>query len=141
MASIDSLSGQCLCGAVSFTASNVQTGYHACHCNMCRRWTGAVFMGVHADAASFEGEDKLQQYESSEWASRGFCSACGTSLFYYLKPNDHYVFCAGAFDDQSKLQMKGEIFVDSQPPGYQFAGEHLYRMTEQEFMDKYFSDA
>ena len=31
--------GQCLCGAVTFTA-DVGDGVLACHCTQCQRWTG-----------------------------------------------------------------------------------------------------
>lgn len=32
--------GGCLCGAVRFSVEHVETHHHACHCGMCRRWSG-----------------------------------------------------------------------------------------------------
>src|SRR6187549_2791530 len=81
------MTGHCLCGAVTFTAEKVETEHHACHCGMCRRWSGgAPLMCTAVENVSFTGEDKLKRYDSSQWAQRGFCGECGTSLFYFLKP-------------------------------------------------------
>jgi hypothetical protein len=125
-------SGRCLCGAVRFTAEEVETDHHACHCGMCRRWSGGgPFFAAHVRGVVFAGEEKLAIYESSEWARRGFCGACGTTLFYFLKPTQEYMMSVGAFDDQGPFRLAREIFVDHKPPGYALAGEHP-RWTEEE---------
>jgi hypothetical protein len=126
-----SSSGKCLCGAVRFTAAHVESEHHACHCGMCRRWSGSPFFGVHAQGVVFEGAENLGRYASSEWAERGFCRACGSSLFYYLKPSDSYVMCVGAFDDASGFRLTREICIDQKPRGYALAGDHP-RLTEAE---------
>ena len=76
------MTGRCLCGAVSYEASGVHTGYHGCHCSMCRRWGGGPAFAVSVDGVRFEGEDAISRYRSSEWAERGFCARCGTSISY-----------------------------------------------------------
>ncbi len=129
-------SGQCLCGDVTFTVEQVETGFHACHCNMCRRWTGSPFFAVSAQGVQFSGETNLTRYPSSEWAKRGFCNSCGTNLFYFFAPTNSYFMCVGAFDDASQFELTGEIYVDHQPQGYAFAGE-LSRLTEAEFLAKF----
>ena len=139
MTTIDTLTGGCLCGAVRYTASNVDAHYHACHCAMCRRWGGGPFLGVDADSVEFQDEESLRRFDSSEWAARGFCIDCGSSLFYYFKPEDRYVLCAGSFDDQSGLELSAEIFVDHRPSGYEFAGDKP-GMTEAEVLAKYGGD-
>ena len=63
----------------------------------------------------------------------GFCSECGSNLFYHLKEADRYIMCTGTFDDQSVFELVGEIYIDEKPPGYDFAGEHP-RQTGEEFM-------
>jgi hypothetical protein len=140
MATIETLTGGCLCGAVRYTARDVEPHYHACHCNMCRRWGGGPFLGVDAGAVSFESEDRLRRFDSSEWAARGFCGDCGSSLFYHFKPEDRYVLCAGSFDDQDGLELALEIYVDQRPPGYEFAGERP-AMTEAEVLARNDGDA
>ena len=125
--------GKCLCGAVKFTASGVETHVHACHCSMCRGWSGSPMLAAAADGVVFDGEDKISRYASSAWAERGFCSECGSNLFYHLKDADQYIMCTGTFDDQSVFELVGEIYIDEKPPGYDFAGEHP-RQTGEEFM-------
>jgi len=139
MADIKELSGGCLCGAVRFTAFDVVRDYHACHCEMCRRWGGSAFMGVDVGRVEFAGDEALVRHHSSEWAARGFCSQCGSSLFYYFKPANRYSVCAGAFDDQSGLRLSNEIFIDMKPAGYGFAG-NLPCMTEAETIAKFTAD-
>jgi hypothetical protein len=124
-------SGKCLCGGVRFEAENVEAEYHACHCGMCRRWSGgSPFFAAHAERVVFEGE-ALGRFDSSEWAQRGFCRSCGTTLFYFLKPSKSYMLSVGAFDDQSPFRLVREIFIDHKPAGYDLAGDHP-RWTEAE---------
>jgi len=128
--------GKCLCGAVRFTAGGIETHHHACHCGMCRRWTGGPVFAAAVESVSFEGADNLVRYGSSDWAERGFCQRCGSHLFYYLKPADQYLMCVGAFDDASPFELAREIFVDHQPAGYAFAG-NLERLTEAQVLAQY----
>ena len=53
-------SGQCLCGAVTFTAEGVESHVHVCHCSMCRRWNGGPGMAVAVDLVVFTGEGILK---------------------------------------------------------------------------------
>ena len=123
--------GKCLCGAVTFTAEEVATQVHACHCSMCRAWSGSPLLAVQVGKIEFQGD--VSRYDSSEWAERGFCSRCGSNLFYRLKEADQYIVSTGVFDDQSGFELVGEIYIDEKPPGYGFAGEHP-RQTGAEFM-------
>lgn len=132
-----SASGKCLCGAVKFKVDEVHTNHSACHCGMCRKWSGgSPFFGVRTKGVSFEGEENIGRYSSSDWAERGFCKSCGTALFYYLKPANAHMMSVGAFDDSSMFHMSSEIFIDDKPEGYAFAGEHP-RLTAQETIAKF----
>jgi hypothetical protein len=126
------MKGQCLCSAVTFTADEVETDHHACHCGMCRRWSGgAPLLCTATKSVVFQGEENITRFESSSWAERGFCKTCGTALFYYLKPTRAYLMAIGSFDDQTRFQLTREIFIDRKPPGYAFVGDHP-RWTEEE---------
>lgn len=118
------LTGKCLCGAVSFTASDVDPEIHACHCHICQRWFGGPALGVSTGSVTFEGRENVATYDSSEWAERGFCARCGSNLFYRLRQQDRYVLFAGTFDQRDGFTLAGEIFIDAKPPGYDFAGTH-----------------
>ena len=94
-------SGHCLCGAVSFTSTDVEAKHHACHCEMCRRWAGSPLLATSAAGVVFAGDENIGIYDSSEWAERGFCKICGSNLFYRLKATGGYHMPVGVFDDQS----------------------------------------
>ncbi len=128
-----SATGRCLCGAVTFTAEDVDTHVHACHCSMCRNWTGGPMQAAQVGSIKFQGEDNIKCFTSSEWAERGFCSVCGTNLFYRMKQPEMYMMATGCFDDAEQFSLSGEIYVDEKPSGYDFAGDHP-RMTGAEFL-------
>lgn len=132
--------GRCLCGAIRFTVESFETEHHICHCSMCRRWVGGPAFVTAASGVTFEGEEQLGRYDSSEWAERGFCQRCGSSLYYRLKLKDVYLMSVGAFDDPSPFKIAAEIFVDSQPPGYAFAGR-FERLTEAETIARFMGES
>lgn len=125
--------GRCLCGAVSFTAEDIETDIHTCHCSMCRRWTGGPAFAAAVGKVTFDDETHISRYDSSTWAERGFCNRCGTNLFYRMKAPDQYVLWMGTFDDPAPFRVTGEIFIDEKPAAYALAGEHP-RLTGAEFM-------
>lgn len=126
-------SGRCLCGAVTFRVSNADEHFHICHCGMCRRWSGGPLMVVRAEGVEFSGTEHLTRFKSSEWAERGFCNKCGSSLLYHLLPANQILLSLGSFDDASAFALGSEIFIDHKLSSYDFAGEHG-RMTEAEVL-------
>jgi len=144
---VTQITGSCLCGKVAYSAK-VKTGAGACHCHMCRKWSGGLYMSVHAlGKVEFQGAENIQNYESSEWAERGFCTQCGSSLYYFLKPrpgvpDGETMLAAGSVDDQSDLTFDHEVYVDAAPGWYQFTDEaSRHRMTEADILMMYGPDA
>jgi len=129
--------GGCLCGAVRFTARLKSDTLGACHCGMCRKWSGGPLIAVQTEGITFGPTETLKTYASSAWAERGFCVACGSSVFYRLtvpgSDPGHVHLAAGALDDLDGLSLTHEVFVDNRPEGYAFAGD-LRGMTEAEVM-------
>jgi hypothetical protein len=129
--------GRCLCGEVRFDATPAERHSHACHCEMCRRWTGGALLAVPVapDAVRFEGEANIRRYRSSEWAERAFCGVCGSSLYYRVTAEGSeqgmYYMALGSFDEPDALPLASEIYVDVKPSAYAFAGEHR-RITRAE---------
>lgn len=116
-----SATGHCLCGEVTLAAAALSKHVGACHCNMCRIWGGGAFMALDAGIdVRITGEDHVSVFSSSEWAERGFCSRCGTNLFYRLKQNGQYIVSAGLFDQSVDLEMDHQIFIDEKPAYYDF---------------------
>ena len=116
--------GQCLCGAVQVEAKALETSVGACHCTTCRRWGGGPFFAVSAGTdLTFEGEENIVRFSSSDWAERGFCGKCGTHLFYHLKDGSAYIMAAGLFGDVEGYVFDHQVFVDERPGYYAFANE------------------
>ena len=54
--------GHCLCGAVQYTATLPEEGLGACHCEMCRRWTGGPYVSVRTLSITFHSDETLATY-------------------------------------------------------------------------------
>lgn len=133
----NSAHGRCLCGKVSFTSEPV-TDVGICHCAICRRWGGSPGIAAHLkQAPEISGADAITWYESSDWAERGFCSTCGSNLFYRLKGDTpQYYAMAGTYEDQSGFRLNLQIFIEEKPAYYDFAGD-IPSMTGEEVFAMY----
>ncbi|MEQ8896297.1 MAG: GFA family protein [Roseovarius sp.] len=134
--------GSCLCGAVKINLAEAPKETGACHCGMCRKWSGGIYLAipVAAGKATFEGEGNISLYPSSDWAERAFCTTCGTNLFYRLTtPGPHQgdmFVCLGLLDDPSGVTLTEEVFIDEKPAGYAFAGD-TRKMTGAELIAQF----
>ncbi|MEE9297195.1 MAG: GFA family protein [Phycisphaerae bacterium] len=75
-------SGGCMCGAVRYETSGEPFSVVHCHCQSCRKHTGAPVVtvaGFKADQVRFTGDER-RIYESSPGVGRAFCGRCGTPL-------------------------------------------------------------
>ena len=130
------MTGQCLCGAVTVTATPERPSLAACHCNMCRRWTSAAFVAFPSDDAVAEGPVKV--FQSSEWAERAFCERCGSALWYRITApgpgHGQYQLASGLFD-VAGMHLGLEVFIDEKPDAYAFDGaENRRQMTGAEII-------
>ena len=79
-----SVTGRCHCGRVTYESTQPVNWSCFCHCEDCRRSTGAVaaaFVGF--DRTAFEWTSaKPAVYPSSEGVRRLFCGDCGTPLAF-----------------------------------------------------------
>ena len=117
-------SASCLCGSVTMTATQVSRKLEACHCSMCRKWGGGPALVVDCgNEVEIDGVENVTVYNSSDWAERGFCSVCGTHLFYRLKDSNQHIIPAGFFSDIGELEFEKQIFIDEKPDYYSFANE------------------
>ncbi len=81
--------GGCMCGAVRYEVSGEPVWVGHCHCESCRRHTGApvvTFVCFKKDQVAFtKGERQI--YNSSPGVGRVFCGQCGTPLTWEGKSN------------------------------------------------------
>lgn len=85
---------------------------------------------------SLEGEESITVFSSSEWAERGFCSKCGSHLFYRLKESKQYMMSVGIFEDDETFVFDHQVFIDEKPAFYHFANK-TSDMTGAEVFAKY----
>ncbi|HSC30031.1 MAG TPA: GFA family protein [Vicinamibacterales bacterium] len=105
--------GSCLCGAVKFEVAGELKPPDACHCTMCRRTSSHYYVSteVPKSALTVHGEDKVAWYRSSEKVRRGFCSTCGSALFFDAIYKDWIGIGMGAFDRPTGTKLALHIFV------------------------------
>ena len=82
---------------------------------------GPLLVADCGSSVSFGGEEFISVFDSSDWANRGFCSKCGSHLFYRLKGNQHYVVPVGLFDEEPEVEFNHQFFIDEKPKYYAFA--------------------
>jgi hypothetical protein len=119
------MQGHCLCGAVQISVTSHRGFTAVCHCRMCQRWSGGLFICVPAEAADVQVTGPVVQYQSSDIAERAFCGACGSHLWFRGNNSDgHYALMPGLFDAARDLPLKSEIYVDRALPGLALPGDH-----------------
>ncbi|MBY6049184.1 GFA family protein [Vannielia litorea] len=116
-----SLKGSCLCGAIRFEARGEPQGVSVCHCGQCRRMSGHLWSSAYVpdDALTISGEP--QWYESSETAKRGFCTICGSFLFWKHNDEDTISFSLGSIDGPTGLRLQKHIFTADKGDYYDIA--------------------
>lgn len=113
------LTGHCLCGAVTY-AIEATGEVSVCHCETCLRFVGGPFIGVEGKSLAIEGP--VLWYQSSDWAERASCSVCGTAFGWRTRDGAHPAVTAGSLDDPSVLEkIDRHIFVEEKPAFYAFA--------------------
>jgi len=115
-------STSCLCGSVNIKVKTINPKFTVCHCDTCRSWGGGPFFAVQCGVdVDIQGEEKVSVYQSSPWASRGFCFDCGTHLFYRLNKTGEYNMPVGLFPTLKGLEMNMQYFSDKRPDYYCFS--------------------
>ncbi len=112
--------GRCLCGAVRFEAEIAEAQMGACHCGMCRRWSGGVLLTLSCRSLEIVDGDALSVYASSDWGERCFCRHCGSSLIWRSTDGRHIAASVQAFDDPGAFPFTSQIFIDEKPASYHF---------------------
>jgi hypothetical protein len=106
-------SGACVCGTVTFAVSGDLHPPDACHCVQCRKQSGHYFVSTNVPRAglAITGEEHLSWYKSSPKVRRGFCSICGSFLFWDPIDRDIISVAMGAFDAPTSTHLAKHIFV------------------------------
>ena len=104
--------GSCLCGSVRYRVDGELGPVVACHCGQCRKQTGHFYATTNAarDTVTIEGGETLSWFQSSEKAKRGFCSKCGSALFWDHEDDETLAILAGSLDGPTGLTLAKHIY-------------------------------
>lgn len=116
MSDLASHSGGCRCGAVRFAAATEPAFLVYCHCDDCRRATGApvvAFVGFEADAVTWPAA--AQKVYRNGKAERVFCAECGTPLGYrHDSRPDRAYFYTTIMDHPENYPPRAHVFASRQ---------------------------
>jgi hypothetical protein len=108
--------GGCLCGAIRYRAATAPVRGVLCHCEMCRRHSGAPALAfVHFPIESFDwlGAEP-SAYRSSEFAERTFCPQCGSTLGMREEVlKDRVQICVGTLDEPNRVRLDDHVWTRS----------------------------
>ena len=105
---VEQLEGGCLCGAVRFITTGKPKAIYWCHCQSCRRHTGAptAVFAVFDCGAYTVTKGEITKFDSTPGRTRrGFCPSCGSTMTCESLPGPMEThFHIGVFDQAAQLQ-------------------------------------
>jgi hypothetical protein len=132
------LKGSCLCGGVHYEAGGPLHWVARCHCEQCRKASGAeCATNGSVRASSFRvvrGEELLKSFEWSPGEARVFCSRCGSPLFKRSAANAAFVrLRLGCLDVELDQKPEFHVFVGEKPAWSEITDalpQHARSLTE-----------
>lgn len=105
--------GGCHCGAVRYGIDGSMRSVVYCHCSQCRKQSGHYYAATSCgkDELEITGSEHLTWYRASESARRGFCSKCGSALFWQGDGSANISILAGSLDLPTGLKADRHIYV------------------------------
>ncbi|MBC8051003.1 MAG: GFA family protein, partial [Chitinophagales bacterium] len=106
-------SGRCLCGSVNYEICGPLRDIVLCHCTLCQRLTGSFFAATQCRTTEMVliHHDRLAWFQSSPDAERGFCSICGSTMFWRRKTDNLTCIAAGTLNPPTRLKTAMHIFT------------------------------
>ncbi|MGR3494164.1 GFA family protein [Citreimonas sp.] len=128
------IEGRCLCGAVHVTVGDPPGWVGICHCDMCKRWSGAVFACFGASDVTVTGP--VVEYRSSPKSFRAFCGQCGSHLYMADEGRAERDLMPGLFAETKDWPVRSEIYTDRALCWARLPGDHA-QATEAEYQKKH----
>ena len=107
------IEGGCDCGGVRYRVRGKLRDIIACHCEQCRRTSGHFVTATACRRGNFDliKSDTLKWYTAVPGYRRGFCSVCGSSLFFEQEGGERVSIAAGSLDEPQGLKIAAHIFA------------------------------
>lgn len=105
--------GGCVCGRVRYTVTGPLRPIVACHCRECRRQSSHYWAATRArrEDLHLDRDEALRWFDSSPGVRRGFCSHCGSALFFDRETAEGVTICAGSLDEPTGLRLVQHIYT------------------------------
>jgi hypothetical protein len=111
--------GSCFCNAVQYKLNVAPKAVVNCHCNFCRKHSGAAFStyAVVPETALeiTAGQDSISAFQIKEKAHKHFCKQCGSPIY---NKNDRYqglcMVYLGGIADSANIVPTANIYCESQ---------------------------
>ena len=117
--------GSCECQGVVFELTGELRDVVFCHCSQCRKTSGHYWAATQVSKGNLNliKATSLSWYKSSDKARRGFCSVCGSSMFYERKGIDKISVSAGSLEIPTSLDRMRHIYVASKGDYYDISDD------------------
>ncbi len=105
--------GSCECGCVTLEVVKEPIAAMICHCDQCRQSSGHIWAGVQVtqDGYKLQTSETLQWYQSTDVVKKGFCNACGSTIFWWLDGREAPSISAGILDNPTGVTIGKHVFV------------------------------
>ena len=119
------IKGSCECQGVVFELIGELRDVVFCHCSQCRKTSGHYWAATQVSKGNLNliKATSLSWYDSSDKARRGFCSVCGSSMFYERKGIDKISVSAGSLEIPTSLDRMRHIYVTSKGDYYDISDD------------------
>jgi len=113
------LTGSCLCRAVTYEVTGEAKRFYHCHCSRCRKATGtghASNLFLQPAALTWlSGQEHIRTFRVPEAKrfTNQFCGICGGRLPRQPQDSDLVLIPAGSLDGEPPITPQARIFVDS----------------------------
>lgn len=126
MSNVKPFEGGCLCGSIRYRSTTAPVRGVICHCAMCRRHSGApVLSFVHFPVADFTWiGGQPTRFRSSEYAERGFCPKCGSTLSMHEQVlADRVQIAVGSLDEPDRVRIDDHVWTEDSISWFEVSDE------------------
>lgn len=114
--------GSCLCGAIHLSVSLDNASVSACHCSMCRKWSGGPLMVVHStQTLRLSGDTRASTIPPSGPSAASAAPAAPTCSIASRPAAS--TPCRWACSMASDWALELQIYIDQKPGYYCFANQ------------------
>jgi len=118
------MNGSCLCGAIRYEIAAEPRGTTLCHCEDCRKASGAPVVAwtfFPAGSIKFEGQPRTISFAGRE---RTFCPRCGSPLMFFDPDLPHqFEVTTSTLDCASEMKPVDHNWIADKLPWFETADD------------------